>query len=94
MTSYCWLELKIGFDQSEGCKNNEFLEPEYIYMLKRTPFMAAIDSNGSLIHCNLSTIDLSFAITAWLKSVAYKHITGTTIFHRNGYVYKLIYILY
>ena len=63
-----------------------------------TPFMAAIDSNGSLIHCNLSTIDLSFAITAWLKSVAYKHITylltGTTIFHRNGYVYKWMYVLY
>ena len=47
---YGWLESKIGFDNSEGCKNNEFLEPEYTYMQKMIPFMAAINSNSSFNH--------------------------------------------
>ena len=50
MTFYGQLESRICFDNSEDCENNEFLEPEYTYTQKMTPFMAAINNNGSLNH--------------------------------------------
>ena len=50
MTFYGWLESKSGFHNSEDCENNEFLDAEYTYTQKMTPFVAAINNNGSLNH--------------------------------------------
>ena len=41
---------KTVLNNSEDCENNEFLEPEYKYLQKMIPFMAAINSNCSLNH--------------------------------------------